>query len=303
MPGIAIRPRARDAGHFGCPTRRISAGDAVLGAAIGTATDGPAATLQTGRCDRPRHDGAARRNTRATRLHIAAGHCDMAFLRSCIGLLVLCVVLSTGCSTTGGKVFGTAAVASGIASVYLMSTSRATIVNGQAVLQDDHTEAGAGLIFAAIAAASGWFLSECVFGKPWAVGGGGGGGGGGFPSSADPAGEPAAAPAPEPAPAGDSGAPAPVTIVVQAPDPAAQGPLLGWHLEPDGQDQLLDRAGELVIRIDRAGTVWNFGGAALGQVDMSGNCDVACRRARAHQMLRDLEQRQRPPSRRGGGRR
>ena len=78
----------------------------------------------------------------------------------------------------------------------------------------------------------------------------------------------------------------------------------GWHIDPqDGQDKLLNRDGELVIRIDHAGTVWNFSGAALGQVDMSGNCDVACRRARAHQMLLHLEQRQGQPPRPGGGRR
>lgn len=227
-----------------------------------------------------------------------------AFLRSCIVPLVLGVVLSTGCSTTGGKVFGTAAVASGIASVYLISTSRATLVNGQATLQEDRTEAGAGLMFAAIAAASGWFVSEYIFGKPLPCCGGGGGDG--WHPSAEPAVQPAIEPAPvpaiEPAPPGEVAAPTPVTIVVQAPGPAPQLQLPGWQLDPDGQDRLLDRAGELVIRIDRAGTVWNFSGAALGQVDMSGNCDVSCRRARAHQMLRDLEQRQRP-SRSGGGRR
>jgi hypothetical protein len=215
-----------------------------------------------------------------------------AFLRSSI---VAVLVLSTGCATTGGKLFGTAAVASGVGSIYLISTSRATLESGQAVLRDDHTDAGAGLMFVAVAAASGYFLSEYVFGKPWAVGGGGGGG---FSPSADPAGEPAAAPGPEPAPAGEVAAPAPVTIVVQAPA-AAQGPLAGWHLDSDGQDRLLNRAGELVIRIDGAGEVWNFGGAALGQVDMSGNCDVSCRRARVHQMLLDLEQRQGRPPRSG----
>lgn len=199
-------------------------------------------------------------------------------------------MLSTGCATTGGKVFGTAAVASGIASIYLMSTSRATLVNGQATLQDDHTDAGAGLMFAAIAAGSGWFVSEFIVGKAVPCCGGGGGG-------FEPAIEPAPAPAFEPAPSGEAAAPAPVTIVVQAPDPAAQLPLAGWHLDPDGQDRLLNRAGELVIRIDGAGAVWNFSGAILGRVDMSGNCDVACRRARAHQMLIQLERQQGQPSR------
>jgi hypothetical protein len=56
---------------------------------------------------------------------------------------------------------------------------------------------------------------------------------------------------------------------------------------------------DAAIRIDGAGVVWNFGGAALGEVDMSGNCDVSCRRARAHQMLLDLEQRQGLPPRSG----
>lgn len=220
-----------------------------------------------------------------------------AFLRSSIAVFVFSVVLSTGCATTGGKVFGTAAVVSGIGSVYLMSTSSATLENGQAVLRDDHSAAGAGLAFTAVAAAGAWFLSEYVFGNP--LGLVVGGGGGGVPPSADPAGEPAAAPAPEPAHPADSVAPAPVTIVVQAPAPAPQAPLAGWHLDPDGQDRLLDRAGELVIRIDGAGVIWNFSGAALGQVDMSGNCDVSCRRARAHQMLLDLERRQGPPPRAG----
>lgn len=217
-----------------------------------------------------------------------------ALLRSSIAV-VLYAVLSTGCATTGGKVFGATAVVSGIGSVVLMSTSRATLENGQAVLRDDHTDAGAGLAFAAVAAAGGWFLSEYVFGNPLGlIVGGGGGGGGGFPPSADPAGDPVAAPAPGPAPTGDGAASAPVTIVVQAPDPPAQVPLAGWHLDPDGQDRLLDRAGELVIRIDGAGEVWNFGGAALGEVDMSGNCDVSCRRARAHQMLLYWEQQGQP---------
>lgn len=224
-----------------------------------------------------------------------------AFLRSCSVVLVL-VILSTGCATTGGKLFGTVAVASGIGSIYLLSTSRATLENGQAVLRDDHTDAGAALMFTAVAAAGGWFLSEYVFGNPLGrIVGGGGGGGGGFPPSADPAGDSVAAPAPEPPPAGDSAAPAPVTIVLPVPGPAAQGPIAGWHLEGD-EDKLLDRAGELVIRIDGAGVVWNFNGAALGQVDMTGNCEVSCRRARAHQMLLDLERRQGPPSRPGGRR-
>src|SRR6185295_18800171 len=104
------------------------------------------------RFDRPHHEHAAHRNTCATRVHIAAGQNGMrAFLRSSI---VAVLALSTGCATTGGKLFGTAAVASGIGSIYLMSTSRATLENGQAVLRDDHTDAGAGLMFVAVAAAS-----------------------------------------------------------------------------------------------------------------------------------------------------
>lgn len=205
-----------------------------------------------------------------------------AFLRSCIVLLLL----STGCATTGGKVLGTTAVVTGIASILLMSSSRATLENGQAVLADDHMDAGAGLMFVSIAAASGWFLTEYVFGGPFGgTAGGGGGGGGGFPASADPSGEAVAAPAPAPAPVEDSVAPAPVTVVVQAPDRGGRDqPRAGWHLEGD-QDELLNRDGELVIRIDGAGAVWLVQGGVLGRVDMSGNCDAACRRAQAHQML------------------
>jgi hypothetical protein len=201
-------------------------------------------------------------------------------MRTLIGSSIVVLLLFTsGCKTTGGKVFGTAAVVSGIGSVYLLTTSSTTIENGRLATQDDHMDAGAGLMFAAIAAVTGWFISECVLGSPlgFAVGGG-------APVLAPAAVEPPAAPAAENGSA-EYGSPAPVVIVVHA-DDQDQQVRRGWVLDPqDGQDKLYNRRGELIGRIDRAGYVWNIGGATVGVVDMSANCEVACRRARAHAML------------------
>ena len=88
-----------------------------------------------------------------------------AFIRSSIAALVLV----TGCRTTGGKVFGTVTLASAVGSVYLLNSSSTTLDNGRAVLKDDHMDAGAALMFAAVAAAGGWFLSEYVSAVPGAL--------------------------------------------------------------------------------------------------------------------------------------
>jgi hypothetical protein len=199
-------------------------------------------------------------------------------------VLLVLLVLSTGCKTTGGKVFGTTALVSAVAGSYLMVTSSTTIENERLVMHDDRQNAGVGLVFAAVAAAGAWAVSEMIFGEH-----SGGGGGGYLLPPAEPAVEPAIEPAVEPAAVEVNVSVEPTVIVVQDRD---RGPderdLLsrGWRFDPgDGEHKFYAPSGEFIGRIDHGGDVWNASDSHMGRVDMSPGCGVACKRSQARKML------------------
>ncbi|HEY0481129.1 MAG TPA: hypothetical protein VGD37_26620 [Kofleriaceae bacterium] len=133
--------------------------------------------------------------------------------------LVVLLSVATGCHTTGGKVFGTAGLASGAASVYLLASSETTIMDRHLVTHDDRQAAGAALMFTAAFAAAGWAISELMFGSPSV------GGGGGWAPVYEPAPPPAAAPAPAPAAEPEpEPEPAPPPAAEPAPPLAAEPP-------------------------------------------------------------------------------
>lgn len=173
-------------------------------------------------------------------------------------LLLFLLGLSAGCKTTGGKVFGTAGVASAIGSGYLLATSSTTIEDGRLVTHEDRQHAGAGLLFAAVIAAGGWAISELMFGEP--------------------------APAEELVPS------PPAVIVVQERHTHEREWLSpGWRFDPgDRTHKLHAPGGALIGHIDREGHVRDGGGAYLGRVDMRPSCGVACKRRQARAMLRGL---------------
>ncbi len=104
---------------------------------------------------------------------IAAGQVDMrAPMRSVI-LILSFLVVSTGCKTTGGKIFGTLSLASAVGGGYLTATSSATIENGMLVTHNDRQNVGVGLIFAAALAATGWAVCEIMFSEHGCGSGGG----------------------------------------------------------------------------------------------------------------------------------
>ncbi|HWU85749.1 MAG TPA: condensation domain-containing protein [Kofleriaceae bacterium] len=78
-------------------------------------------------------------------------------------LITVLLVLSTGCKTTGGKVFGAASLASAVGAGYVLATSTPGIEDGRLVSHDERQLAGAGLMLAAVVAMSAWGVSELVY--------------------------------------------------------------------------------------------------------------------------------------------
>lgn len=195
--------------------------------------------------------------------------------------LLAFLVLSAGCKTTSGRVFGAASVVSAIGSGYLLMTSSTTIEDGMLVTHDDRQNAGVGLMFAAVVAAAGWATSEMFFGEHH----GSGGGGGYAPVLVEPtapAVSEAEAPAPEERPSEG-----PVVVVVQERDEDPRDLFSrGWRVDPrDGQHKFYAPNGELIGRIDYEGYVWDSSHAYMGRVDMSPGCGVACKRSQARRKL------------------
>lgn len=198
--------------------------------------------------------------------------------------LLALFVLSTGCTTTGGKVFGTTALVSAVAGSYLMVTSSTTIENERLIMHDDRQNAGVGLVFAAVAAAGAWAVSEMIFGEHP-----GGGGGGAWLPPAEPVAAPAAEPTYVDVDVNVNVSVEPTVVVVQDRDRGADERdrfRQGWRFDPgDGQHKLYAPGGELLGRIDPGGDVWDGRDSHTGRVDMSPSCGVACKCSQARKML------------------
>src|SRR5262249_8777067 len=151
----------------------------------------------------------------------------------------LSLLFSTGCQTTGGKVFGVMSGATMIGGVALLANSDLP-TPGEGT--SDSTKQGAALLFTAVAAVAAVGPVE-VFGdeeRPFLPVLGRG---------------PVAPPQEVPVVDAPVEPPAPVVVVHDRErDPYSRG----WHFDPaDGQQKLYDRAGVFVGRFDDAGDVWD----------------------------------------------
>lgn len=205
-------------------------------------------------------------------------------------IVLAVLVLSTGCRSTGGKIFGTVSLASAAASSYMLANSGSSIEGHTLVTHDDDRRTGGALLITAVLAAGGWAFCELMerdptFGGAWGVVAAGPV----APAEAGPVAPVADPPAEPPAP--PAADPAPPLVVIAGPGggPAPPLPRYVWRVDPsDGQHKLYAPDDEYVGRLDTSGEVWDRIGVLRGRVAIAPTCALACRRSQAARMLLGL---------------